>query len=59
MSMPKGDLADDNLIRQAQAGSLNGFNILVLCNQESIYSYSLQQMGEEVLAADLAQDTFI
>jgi RNA polymerase sigma-70 factor, ECF subfamily len=47
------------LIRDAQAGSLDAFNTLVLHYQDSIYNTALRILGDEDLAADATQEAFI
>lgn len=50
---------DSALIRQAQHGSLNAFNALVLRHQDMVYSVSYRIMGDSASAADAAQEAFI
>ncbi len=47
------------LIHDAQAGSLDAFNTLILHYQDSVYNTALRIMGDEDVAADAAQDAFI
>jgi len=47
------------LIHAAQQGDLNAFNSLVLTYQESIFNTALRILGDEDLAADASQETFI
>jgi len=47
------------LIRDAQAGSLDAFNSLVLAHQDIVFHTALRILGDEDQAADAAQDTFI
>lgn len=47
------------LIRQAQTGSLDAFNMLVLRYQDTAYSVSYRIMGDPASAADAAQEAFI
>jgi len=47
------------LISDAQAGSLDAFNSLVLHYQDSVFNTALRIMGDEDLAADASQETFI
>jgi RNA polymerase sigma-70 factor (ECF subfamily) len=47
------------LIRDAQRGSLDAFNTLILHYQDSIYNAALRILGDEDLAADAAQEAFI
>ncbi|HSL29188.1 MAG TPA: sigma-70 family RNA polymerase sigma factor [Anaerolineales bacterium] len=47
------------LIRDAQEGSLDAFNTLILHYQDSIYNTALRIMGDEDLAADATQEAFI
>lgn len=47
------------LISDAQAGSLDAFNTLILHYQDSVFNSALRILGDEDQAADAAQDTFI
>ena len=47
------------LIHDAQEGSLDAFNTLILHYQDSVYNTALRILGDEDLAADAAQDAFI
>ena len=47
------------LISDAQNGSLDAFNALVLHYQDSVFNAALRIMGDEDLAADASQETFI
>jgi RNA polymerase sigma-70 factor (ECF subfamily) len=47
------------LVTDAQNGSLDAFNTLVLHYQDSVFNAALRIMGDEELAADAAQDAFI
>ena len=47
------------LIRNAQHGDLNAFNTLVLAYQDIVYNTALRILGDEDLAADASQETFI
>jgi RNA polymerase sigma-70 factor, ECF subfamily len=47
------------LITDAQNGSLDAFNTLVLHYQDSVFNTALRIMGDEDLAADAAQEAFI
>lgn len=47
------------LIREAQAGSLDAFNSLVLAHQDSVFNTALRILGDEDQAADASQDAFI
>ena len=47
------------LISDAQAGSLDAFNTLILHYQDSVFNTALRILGDEDQAADAAQDTFI
>ena len=47
------------LIRNAQHGDLNAFNTLVLTYQDIVYNTALRILGDEDLAADASQETFI
>ncbi|MEW6287830.1 MAG: sigma-70 family RNA polymerase sigma factor [Chloroflexota bacterium] len=47
------------LIQDAQQGSLDAFNTLVLHYQDSVFNAALRILGDEDQAADAAQDAFI
>lgn len=47
------------LITDAQNGSLDAFNTLVLHYQDSVFNTALRILGDDDLAADAAQDAFI
>lgn len=47
------------LIQDAQNGSLDAFNALVLHYQDSVFNAALRIMADEDLAADASQETFI
>ena len=47
------------LITDAQNGSLDAFNTLVLHYQDNVFNTALRILGDEDLAADAAQDAFI
>lgn len=47
------------LITDAQNGSLDAFNTLVLHYQDTVFNTALRIMGDEDLAADAAQEAFI
>ena len=47
------------LILDAQQGSLDAFNSLVLAYQNMLYNTALRILGDEALAADATQDAFI
>jgi RNA polymerase sigma-70 factor (ECF subfamily) len=47
------------LIHEAQGGSLDAFNTLVLHYQDSLYNTALRILGDEDLAADATQEAFI
>jgi RNA polymerase sigma-70 factor (ECF subfamily) len=47
------------LISDAQNGSLDAFNTLVLYYQDSVFNTALRIMGDEDLAADASQEAFI
>ncbi|NUQ84083.1 MAG: sigma-70 family RNA polymerase sigma factor [Anaerolineales bacterium] len=47
------------LIHDAQQGSLDAFNALVLHYQDSVFNTALRILGDEDLAADVTQDAFI
>jgi RNA polymerase sigma-70 factor, ECF subfamily len=47
------------LISAAQRGNLNAFNRLVLHYQDTVYNLTYHIMGDEDMAADATQETFI
>lgn len=47
------------LIHDAQAGSLDAFNTLVLAYQDSLFNTALRILGDDDQAADATQDAFI
>jgi RNA polymerase sigma-70 factor (ECF subfamily) len=47
------------LIQDAQAGSLDAFNTLVLHYQDSVFNAALRILGDEDQAADASQEAFI
>ena len=47
------------LIHDAQGGSLDAFNTLILHYQDSVYNTALRILGDEDLAADVTQEAFI
>ncbi|MEP6895699.1 MAG: sigma factor, partial [Chloroflexota bacterium] len=47
------------LITDAQNGSLDAFNTLVLHYQDSVFNTALRILGDEDQAADAAQEAFI
>jgi RNA polymerase sigma-70 factor (ECF subfamily) len=47
------------LINDAQRGSLDAFNTLVLAYQDYVYNAALRILGDDALAADAAQEAFI
>ncbi len=50
---------ESTLIRSAQQGDLQAFNQLVLAYQDRVYNAALRILGDEDLAADAAQETFL
>ncbi len=47
------------LIRDAQGGSLDAFNSLVLAYQDSVFNTALRILGDDDQAADASQEAFI
>jgi RNA polymerase sigma-70 factor (ECF subfamily) len=47
------------LITDAQGGSLDAFNTLILAYQDSVFNTALRILGDEDHAADASQDAFI
>jgi RNA polymerase sigma factor (sigma-70 family) len=54
---PQAD--EQDLIQQAQRGSLDAFNSLVLAYQDRVYNVTYRIMHDEASAADMTQDAFI
>lgn len=51
--------SEEKWIREARSGDLAAFNHLVCAHQDSLYRWSLTLVKDEILAADLTQNTFI
>jgi len=47
------------LIHEAQAGSLDAFNALVLHYQDNVFNTALRILGDEDLASDATQEAFL
>ena len=47
------------LIREAQGGSLDAFNTLVLSYQDAVFNTALRILGDDEQAADASQEAFI
>lgn len=47
------------LIREAQSGSLDAFNTLVLSYQDAVFNTALRILGDDEQAADASQEAFI
>ncbi|MGZ9221735.1 MAG: RNA polymerase sigma factor [Anaerolineales bacterium] len=50
---------EEALIHDAQAGSLDAFNALVLHYQDNVFNTALRILGDEDLASDATQEAFI
>lgn len=50
---------ENQLIKKAQTGDLEAFEILVIENQDFVYNLALRTLGDPVEAQDIAQDAFI
>lgn len=50
---------DEQLVREAQAGSVRSFNLLVERYQTPLYNASLRYVGDRHLAEDVTQEAFI
>ena len=50
---------DERLVRDAQAGSLASFNLLVERYQSALYSLTLRHVADRQLAEDVTQEAFI
>jgi len=48
-----------NLIKRAQSGDTDAFEILVIENQNFVYNLALRTLGNTVEAEDVAQDAFV
>lgn len=52
-------ITDHKLIREIQKGDKTAFDILVRRHYKNIFSYFYRRLGDENLAADLTQETFL
>jgi RNA polymerase sigma-70 factor (ECF subfamily) len=50
---------EEALIHDAQAGSLDAFNTLVLHYQDTVFNTALRILGDEDLASDATQEAFL
>ena len=50
---------ESQLVRRSQQGELDAFNQLVERYQGQVYNLALRMLGDQALAADAAQETFI
>ena len=50
---------EEALIHDAQAGSLDAFNALVLHYQDTVFNTALRILGDEDLASDATQEAFL
>ena len=50
---------EEALISDAQNGSLDAFNTLILAYQDNVFNAALRILSDEDQAADAAQDAFI
>jgi RNA polymerase sigma-70 factor (ECF subfamily) len=57
--VPEGADETTALVRRAQAGELNAFNLLVLRHQDAAYSLALRFVGVPQTAEDITQEAFI
>ena len=48
-----------NLIKRAQSGDTDAFEVLVIENQNFVYNLALRTLGNTVEAEDVAQDAFV
>ncbi len=53
------DMDEAALIQSARGGDLDAFNSLVLAYQNSVFNTALRILGDEHLAADASQETFL
>jgi len=58
-AVPEGADETPALVRRAQAGELNAFNLLVLRHQDAAYSLALRFLGAPQAAEDVTQEAFI
>lgn len=57
---PPAETRDDlHLVREAQAGDLDAFNLLVLRHQRVVFGLCLRLVGDVPAAEDAAQDAFV
>ncbi|MEK6609106.1 MAG: sigma-70 family RNA polymerase sigma factor [Myxococcota bacterium] len=54
-----GDRADDDLMRLARSGERGAFEALVRRHQGKVLGLALKVLGDEALARDAAQDSFV
>ena len=47
------------LIKQAQAGDMTAFEVLVIEHQNFVYNLALRTLGNVVEAEDVAQEAFV
>ncbi len=58
--MPASPIENEaNIIRAAQRGSLDAFNVLVRHYQDAVFSLAYRMLGDPHEASDVAQDAFI
>jgi RNA polymerase sigma-70 factor, ECF subfamily len=50
---------EEALIHDAQAGSLDAFNALIIHYQDSVFNTALRILGDEDLASDATQEAFL
>jgi RNA polymerase sigma-70 factor (ECF subfamily) len=53
------DTSTLQLVRRAQSGDLDAFNLLVLAHQDQAYSLALRFMGQRPAAEDATQEAFL
>jgi RNA polymerase sigma-70 factor, ECF subfamily len=54
-----GGIGDGYLVRRAQAGHVEAFNLLVERHQQGVYRVAVRMVGNEADAQDLAQEAFL
>ncbi len=52
-------MEESELIREAQRGDLEAFNLLVIAYQARVYNLALRILGDPAAASDAAQEAFI
>jgi RNA polymerase sigma-70 factor (ECF subfamily) len=53
------EISDAELVRRAQAGALDAFEVLVNRHEQRVYSMALRMLGQQYDAEDVTQQTFL